>query len=124
MGANESITSTATSKIVADPIFFERIKASADGLKLGIYLDIPTLSAMINAQGTQNHVTKLQSYTIKINVKPPPENERINALADIIAAVGPGISKFIPSYILTNTGTTLINIKIVTKTAVENKTPG
>ena len=29
---------------------------------------------------------------MKINVKPPPENERINALADIMAAVGPGIS--------------------------------
>ena len=25
---------------------------------------------------------------MKINVKPPPENERINALADIMAAVG------------------------------------
>ena len=62
--------------------------------------------------------------TMKINVKPPPENERINALADIMAAVGPGISTPIPSYILTNTGTTLINIKIVTSIATENKTPG
>ena len=50
--------------------------------------------------------------------------ERIKALADIIAAVDVGMGTFIPSYISTKTGTTLINIKIVTKIATENKTPG
>ena len=55
---------------------------------------------------------------------PPPENDLKKALADIMAAVGPGIGTFMPSYILTNTGTTLINMKMVTKIATENKTPG
>jgi hypothetical protein len=45
---------------------------------------------------------------------------------DIITAVGVGRSSAIPipSYIFTKVGTTFINIKTVTSTATENKTPG
>ena len=56
--------------------------------------------------------------------KPPPDGDLIKSLAAIIAAVGAGTSTPIPLYISTNTGTTLINIKTVTKMATENKTAG
>ena len=55
-------------------------------------------------------------------IKPPVPLKK--ALALIMAAVAPGISTPIPSYISVKIGTTLININIVTLTATVNKTLG
>ncbi len=68
-GTDEVVSATGVGPIVADPIYFEKESSSADGMVIGVYLDVDTLSAMTNAQSTTNHVTKLQSYSIKFDVK-------------------------------------------------------